>query len=164
MADEAPPLLPELARSLRILGTLRDDAAAESAHKAVFGPLLDARARASRSDANGAVAALRGAALSARIVAQANTVIAAGISEPARVRARQAAAKELLQPLLAALTELDRLGPHAEGEWLRWVDQLRVVFSAADDACGALARLLSDEGEPSPPRRWFGRSSEEDGR
>ena len=162
MADETPPLLPELARSLRILGALRDDAAAEAAHGAVFGPLLDARARASRGDADGALAALRGAALAARITAQVNIATAANITEPARVRARQAAAKELIQPLLAALAQLDRVVPRAEDEWQRWVDQLRVVFSAGDDACGALAQLLSEEGEPPRPRRWFGRSSEDE--
>ncbi|MDB4887211.1 MAG: hypothetical protein JWN79_2649, partial [Gemmatimonadetes bacterium] len=43
MPDDARPLLPELARSLRTLGR-PDDAATEAAHAVVFVPLLDARA------------------------------------------------------------------------------------------------------------------------
>lgn len=170
MADETTPLLPELARSLRVLGT-PNDAASEAAHAAIFGPLLGARARAARSDAEGALTAFKGEVLINRILAHVHSAAVGGFIEPARGRARDAAARELLNPLLASLTELDRIAmtiPVAAATtsepWTRWVDQLRVVFSAADAACGGLASLLSEPAEAPSARRWFGRSSEEDGR
>jgi hypothetical protein len=161
MADDAAPLLPELARSLRVLGTPRD-AAAEAAHAAVFGPLLGARARASKGDAAAALAALRGRELMARIesLARAAAEAAPGL-DAARARARVAETAEILDPLRAAFVELDRLGAGAtpaaaaSPEWERWVAQLRQVFAAADVACGALATLLAS-GDDAPARRWFG--------
>src|SRR4051812_7302459 len=165
MADVGP-LLPELARSLRVLGTPRD-AGAEAAHAAVFGPLLGARARASRGDANAALAALKGEALSARIAALVGSAATGGLVEPARGRARAAEARELLNPLMEAFRELDRIAveiPLAAATespaWSRWVEQLRRVFAAADEACGALGRLLAEEAEPPRRRGWFGGSGD----
>jgi hypothetical protein len=162
VADAAPPpLLPELARSLRVLGTPRD-AGAEAAHAAVFGPLLGARARASRGTVAGALAALRGQELMGRIESLARTAAETGGSDAAHARARVAETTEILDPLRAAFTELDRLGAEvAQGaaatspEWERWVGQLHRVFTAADLACGNLATLLASP-ESTPARRWFG--------
>jgi hypothetical protein len=164
MADDAGPLLPEFARSLRTLGR-PDDTATEAAHAVVFVPLLDARAVAGRGDAADAIAALRGAALAARIESLARAAAAAGQPDPARARARTAAAREVLEPLRESLAGLDALAPSALGagahsaEWDRWVNQLRRVFSAADAACQGLAVVLAERvDERAEARRgWFGR-------
>jgi hypothetical protein len=162
VAEDAPPLLPELARSLRVLGTPRD-AAAEAAHAAVFAPLLGARARASRGTVAGALAALRGTELMGRIESLARGAAERGGLDAARARARVAETAEILDPLRIAFAELDRLSDEVgQGEatssgWERWVAQLRRVFAAADLACGNLATLLAS-GEEAPARRWFGRS------
>jgi hypothetical protein len=152
VADDAAPLLPELARSLRTLGR-PNDAATEAAHAAVFVPLLDARARAALGDAGDALDALRGAALSARIGSLARTAAERGQADPARARARAAATHDLLDGLRGELAALDMLVPDARAEgagsagWSRWVAQLRRVFGAADVACHELAGMLA---EPTP--------------
>jgi hypothetical protein len=161
MADEDAPLLPELVRSLRSLGRPAD-AAAQAAHAAVFAPLLDARARATRGDAADALAAFRGATLAARIESLARAAATNGQSDPARGRARVAGTREELEPLRGELAQLDALasaagrdGPRSEA-WRRWLDQLHRVFTAADAACDAIARLLAERTEtPASPRGWF---------
>lgn len=155
-------LLPELARSLRSFGAPRD-AAGDAAHDAIFAPLLEARARAELGDVQAALSALRGGPLGTRIATRVAQAAAVGEPDPAHARARTARALELIEPLSAELTTLDRLAATASGsetssrDWQGWVAQLRRVFAAADDACRALARLL---GEPTAPakgrRRWFG--------
>jgi hypothetical protein len=163
MADAGAPLLPELVRSLRSLGR-PSDASAEAAHAAVFAPLLDARARATEGDAADALAAFRGAALAARIESLARAAATDGQPDPALGRARVAATREQLEPLRGALSELDALagaagrdGPASEA-WRRWLDQLRLVFTAADAACDAIARLLADRTVVvAPARGWFRR-------
>jgi hypothetical protein len=156
-----PLLLPELARSLRTFGAPRD-AAGEAAHSAVFVPLLDARARATTGDVEVALSALRGEALGVRIEARVADAAESGETDPARARARGARARELLEPLRQDLRALDALAVKARGtgpespEWSRWVAQLKRVFASADDACRAIARLLSEPAAPIPERRWFG--------
>jgi hypothetical protein len=155
------PLLPELARSLRSFGVPRD-ASSEAAHQAVFTPLLHARASAAASDADGALAALRGSALSARIEAGAVDAAVAGVTDPARARARAARAEEIVEPLRAALLGLDEAAAGASAgtpAWDAWVGQLRRVFAAADAACQQLARLLSTHDDEPPHRRWFERGA-----
>jgi hypothetical protein len=154
------PNLPELARSLRSLGAQRD-ACAESAHAAIFLPLLDARARAAGKSTNVVLAALRGDALSARIEARAVDAAVQGIEQPARVRAISAQTAELVEPLRGALLGLDELAPAAREDsvaWDAWVAQLRRVFAIADVACQALTQLLADRSLAAPPR-WFERSA-----
>ncbi len=157
MPDRA--VLPELARSLRTLGAPHD-AAAVAAHTAVFTPLLDARASAATSDADGAQAALRGSALAARIGAQVVDAAQGDITDPAHARAKMAEADEIMEPLRAALLALDEavVGaiPGSEA-WDRWVAQLRRVFTTADVACGQLAALLRREDHAPVARRWFER-------
>lgn len=154
--------LPELARSLRALGAVRG-AAAEAAHAAVFGPLLDARVLAATDGLVGALSAFRGHALGARIVARAADAAREGELDPARARARAARAREAVEPLRAELRALDAIAPASAGtltptspEVLAWLQQLTRVFRSADLACAALARML---GEPvgAPPRGWLGR-------
>jgi hypothetical protein len=173
------PLLPELARSLRLFGA-PGDAATEAAHAAVLTPLLDARARAASSDLGGALAAMRGAALAARIESGAAAAAERLETDPARGRARAARARELLMPLRAELLGLDALAAQVHGasptspdarspdsrspdsrspEWTAWVAALRRAFATADDACRGLARLLAERDEPPAPRRWFGRGA-----
>lgn len=155
-------LLPELARSLRSFGAPRD-AAGDAAHDAVFAPLLEARARAELGDVEAALSALRGAPLGTRIATRVARAAAAGQPEPARARARTARALELIEPLTAELAALDDLAAAASGgdasspPWQGWVAQLRRVFTAADDACRALARLLAEPTALAKSgRRWFG--------
>lgn len=159
MPDE--PVLPELARSLRALGDVRD-AASETAHAAVFTPLLDARARAARAGLGDAMSEFRGQALAARIVARAGDAARAVESNPAHARARAARARELLDPLRAELEKLDALGVAAqrsasEPDGDAWVTQLAHVFRIADVACGQLARLLAEPAAVPEPRGWLGR-------
>lgn len=168
MADDAPVVpgpLPEMARSLRTFGQ-PVNATTDAAHAAVLVPLLDARARASGSEGREILEALRGTALAARIEAAVRAAAAVGEADPARARARIAAARELLEPMRQELSRLDALAPEAEREgttsaaWSRWVSQLRQVFAAADVACGGLARLLAEGAGDAPRRRWFARRGE----
>jgi hypothetical protein len=154
-------LLPELARSLRSFGAPRD-AAGDSAHDAIFAPLLEARARAELGDVEAALSALRGAPLGTRIAARVAQAAAAGEPDPAKARARTARASELIETLLGELAVLDGLAASARGgevdspAWRAWVAQLRRVFTSADDACRAFARLLAEpEPQEKSARRWF---------
>ena len=155
--------LPELARSLRALGAVHG-AAAESAHAAVFGPLLEARARATSGGLEAAVEAFRGHALGARITARAADVARAGELDAARARARVARAKEAVEALRRELHVLDTLTPAGavnrlptmSPSPLTWMEQLARVFRAADDACGALTLVLGAPAEPAA-RGWLGR-------
>lgn len=154
-----PPVLPELARSLRSLGAQRD-AATETAHAAIFLPLLDARARAAGASKDAVLGALHGAALSARIEAQAVDAAVQSVEKPARVRALTAQTTELIEPLRVALLALDASALQAresEAGWDAWVAQLRVVFQRADVACQALAKLLATRDTRGAPR-WFERT------
>lgn len=158
-----PLVLPELARSLRTFGATRDPAG-DAAHAAIFSPLLDARARAEPGGADMALSALRGEVLAARIGARVAAAAGAGQRDAAAARARAARAGELIEPLRAELLALDLLANEARGATngggacQAWIAQLRRVFALADDACGALARLLREPAaaaEPTP--RWFAR-------
>jgi hypothetical protein len=138
--------LPELARSLRSLGT-HNDAGTDAARDAIFGPLLDARTRAVGATTDVILAALRGDALSARIEAQAVDAAVKGIEQPAQVRAITAQANEVMEPLRDDLLSLDTAAGDAaanDAGWDAWVTQLRQVFATADKACQALAKLIAE--------------------
>lgn len=154
--------LPELARSLRALGAVHG-AAAEAAHAAVFGPLLDARILAAADGFGGALSAFCGHALGARIVARAGDAAREGELDTAQARARVARAREAVEPLRAELRALDAIAPAStealspsSPQALAWLQQLTRAFRSADVACAALARVL---GEPvsGAPRGWLGR-------
>jgi hypothetical protein len=154
------PILPELARSLRSLGAQRD-AATDAAHAAIFVPLLDARARASGSNKRAVLAALRGNALAARIEAQAVDAAVQGIDQPALARALTAQSSELMEPLHRALVALDEAAATAQesdAAWEEWVARLRTVFTRADVACQALAKLISTRQTRTAAPRWFERT------
>lgn len=148
--------LPELARSLRTLGAAHG-AAAESAHAAVFGPLLDARARAAVSGLDGALAAFRGQALAARIMSRAAEAARASEADAARARARVARARDALEPLRDALHVLDALASPETPGAAAWTTQLARVFRIADEACVALARVLGEHEEVVVRHGWLGR-------
>ena len=153
------PALPELARSLRALGTQRDAAAAAS-HAAIFLPLLEARARAAGATLDVVLATLRGDALSARIEAGAVDAAVLGVDQPARVRALTAQTSELMEPLRRELLSLDTMAEAAhlgQSGWSRWVEQLRCVFVSADVACNALSGLLRNRPAPAQKSHWFAR-------
>ena len=163
MPDEAR--LPELARSLRALGASHGDAA-DAAHAAVFGPLLDARARAETGGLDGAIVVFRGQALSARIAARATEAARVGELDAARARARAARAREALDQLRDALQALDALTPaHAtdvatsSSAAAAWTSQLARVFRLADEACVSLTRVLAEREDLPARRGWLGRFS-----
>ncbi len=154
------PLLPELARSLRSLGAQRD-AASDAAHGAIFPPLLDARARAAGESKESVLAALHGDALAARIEAQAVDAAVQGVEPPALARALTAQTSELMAPLRAALLALDSARASAlldDTGWDAWVARLRAVFTSADVACQALAKLLATRATRTAAPRWFERT------
>jgi hypothetical protein len=156
------PLLPELARSLRELGTPRDDAG-DAAHAAIFTPLLHARASAEGSGAESALSALRGSALAARIGARAVDAAHEGIADPAAARARMAEAEEIIEPLREALLALDAAAAGAlsgTAGWEEWIARLRLVFEKADVSCSRLADLLRRPSDVVVRSRWFGRQGD----
>jgi hypothetical protein len=77
-------------------------------------------------------------------------------------RARSAQARDLLDPLRAALGEVDDRATAAldagagSREWRAWLDALRHAFATADDACRQLARLLATPADGAPSR-WYQR-------
>jgi len=161
MPEEAR--LPELARSLRTFGSAHG-AAAEAAHAAIFGPLLDARALASTRGFEGAVAVFRGQALAARILARAAEAARDGEADAARARARAACAREALEPLRDALRVLDTMLPPLAGDSdgavaaaAAWTAHLARTFRIADEACVALTRVLAEQDDVVVRRGWFGR-------
>lgn len=163
MADATPPFaLPELGRSLRALGSVRD-ACAERAHAAVFGPLLEARARAASAGSQAdMLEALNGRALSARIERLVSEAARAGTRDEPSARARVANARELLEPLAASLGALDqeagRVNPSIRMEgYSAFVARLSDVFAAADVACGRLSALLATGEAPGKPGWLRGR-------
>jgi hypothetical protein len=152
---------PELARSLRSLGAARD-AESQAAHDAIFTPLIDARVRAAHAGARDVVGIFRGATLADEIERGVVEAAVAGAEPAALARARAASARELIEPLRAALALLDdrataaeRTGPGSQ-EWNTWLFELRRAFGAADDACSHLARLLATPRRTDEPTRWFG--------
>jgi hypothetical protein len=162
MPEEAR--LPELARSLRTFGAVHG-AAAEAAHAAIFGPLLDARAVAATREFEGVMAVFRGQVLAARIVARAAEAAREGGADAARGRARVARAREVLEPLCDALRALDTLRPtpvadvdaDAVSATAGWTKHLARTFRIADEACVALTRVLAEHEEVVGRRGWFGR-------
>jgi hypothetical protein len=161
MPDDERPL-PELLRSLRTLGAVRD-AASQAAHDAVFAPLIAARLRASHAEGPDVVRSLHGASLAESIERASVAAATAGAVQPAMARARSAQARDLLDPLRAALGDVDERAPAAldagseSREWCEWLDSLRRAFAAADDACRQLARLLATPPDDGARLRWYDR-------
>jgi hypothetical protein len=163
MPDESQ--FPELVRSLRTLGAARDPAM-QAAHDAIFTPLIEARARAARTDQKNVIDVLRGAALGEQIERLVVGAAVYGAESAAVARARASIARELIEPVRAALDRLDARAAAAYGaavgspEWDAWLTELRRVFGTADDACVKLARLLATPARSSEQSRWFESRSE----
>jgi hypothetical protein len=156
------PSLPELARSLRSLGAARDPAT-EAAHDAIFAPLIAARVRAARAQGRDVVNSFHGATLLEAIERGVNTAAAVGTESSAVARARSARARDAIEPLRSALVSLDEgaaaasaSGEHS-AEWSHWITALRRAFTAADEACGHLARVLAEPPRQEGNGRWFSR-------
>jgi hypothetical protein len=154
--------LPELARSLRSLGAARDPAT-EAAHDAIFAPLIAARVRAARAEGRDVVHSFRGATLLEAIERGVSAAAAVGTESSAVARARSAAARDAIEPLRKALVALDEgaaaastAGVHSP-EWATWIAALRRAFTAADEACGQLARVLAEPPRQEGNGRWFSR-------
>ncbi len=133
----------------------------DHAHEAVFKPLLEARTAAANASPHMAVDAMNGHAILSRIEAALSIEAVRGISIPSRARAATALVQDAIEPLRRSLLALDELAATAgtdEG-WTQWVDQLRRVFSAADDACSAVATALSARSTEDTPPRWYVRNS-----
>jgi hypothetical protein len=163
MPDESQ--FPELVRSLRTLGAARDPAT-EAAHDAIFTPLIEARARAARTDQKNVVDVVRGASLGDQIERGVVEAAVYGAESSAVARARASIARELIEPVRAALDTLDARASAAHGaavgspEWDAWLGALRRVFGSADDACIKLAGLLAIPARSSEQSRWFGSRSQ----
>ncbi len=142
MADERFAGLPELAASLRTLGSSRRSRHGAAVQPRFFAFLLNARKTAARATTRAeVVAAFDGPALLHSL----DSVIRDLATErfPSKAPARRAFEAELteaVEPLRLALTRLRELGPAAAAEpqggeaWESWVAQLRVVFASADAA------------------------------
>lgn len=141
--DGAPrPQLPELARSLRGLGSSRGgDGAIEAL---VFGPLLDARRAAERAlTADEAMRAFDAVRLGATLQDAVRSLAASRMpGRDDRRRALEAELEELVAPLVTALDVLAETG---EGDWPEWVNAVQRVFTAADRVS---AQLSSRVGQP----------------
>ncbi len=150
MADERFAGLPELAASLRTLGSSRRSRHGAAVQPRFFAFLLNARKEAARANTRAdAVAAFDGSTLLHSL----DSIIRDLATErfPSKAPARRAFEAELteaVEPLRLALTRLRDLGPAAAADtpdmsaWEKWVAQLRVVFASADAAWPAVDAAL----------------------
>ena len=142
--------LPEVARGLRTLGTVRGGSSTLQAR--FFGPLLAARRRLEAPDATERRAGqFEAAALAARLRAAIGEFAAERHPGDApRRRAMEAHLEEAIEPLLERLDALARAATAVEGAasgarftaWRGWTRQLRHVFLEADRAWGHMIRHL----------------------
>jgi hypothetical protein len=154
--------LPELARSLRALGAARDPATA-AAHDAIFAPLIAARVRAAHAEGRDVVHSFHPSALLEAIDRAVSSAASNGTDNAAVARARSASARDAIDPLrlaleaLAAPAEAAALAGPASREWEAWIATLRRAFTAADEACGRLARVLAEPAPRDGDASWFRR-------
>jgi hypothetical protein len=142
--------IPELTRGLKSLGSARGTPA--PAHDCWFAPLLAARrAVEGISDPARQVMLLDAGALAdACARALAEIAAAAAPGEPAGQRAIEAAVEEEAEPVFAAIDMMGVAGEALRGgaldtriaDWRRWVDTVRAVFAAADEAWPGIASEL----------------------
>ncbi len=134
--------MPELTRGLRSFGSLRGSPGA--AHDKWFGPLLTARrAVHGVTDALRQVALVDAGALGVAMTnAMAELAAVKAPGDAATQRAIEAVLEEESTELFAALARLALAADVLTGsaldtrlaDWRRWVDALRAVFAAADEA------------------------------
>lgn len=156
--------LPELTRSLRVLGSRRAAGGnGRVEHDAFFAPLLAARGEAERATTLQA----RRAALDARALRGAMQLrLRAFAAErypndaPER-RALEAELEECTSSLLPCFTALEaaeeRLAASSDSErvirWREWSRALAALFESADQCWPDLGAILTDE-RREPPSRW----------
>ncbi len=150
LANDRACAMPELTRGLRTLGSLRGSPGA--AHDAWFAPFM-----AARRSAEGVSDPLRQVELidATRLARSLALMIAelAAIRAPTDTpmqRAIEAVLEEEAEPLSAAIARLGIAADALRGsapdsrllDWRRWVETLRQVFVAADDAWERCAPVL----------------------
>jgi len=144
--------LPELTRALRSLGRRRGEAAATATDAdRFFEPLLAARHAAAAGGMADALRAFRGSAIAEQLERTAAAFAEAHYPErPSARRALEARLSEHLEPLAAALLDLDDAAaevtqgtsPPVAG-WREWTRRLRLVFERADECWAHLAAELA---------------------
>lgn len=142
--------IPELTRGLKALGSARGTPAA--AHERWFAPLLAARRSVEGvSDPARQVMLLDAGALAGECArALTDMAVAAAPGEPAAQRAIEAALEEEAAPVFAAIDIMGVAGDALRGgaldtriaDWRRWVETVRAVFAAADEAWPGIAGEL----------------------
>jgi hypothetical protein len=142
--------MPELTRGLKSLGSLRGMPVA--AHDRWFAPLLAARRSVEGvSDPTRQVMLLDAATLRTeveRAIAEIAATTAPG--DPAEQRAVEAALEEESAPVFTAIESMGLAGDAVRGgaldtriaDWRQWVETVRGVFAAADDAWTGIAAEL----------------------
>ncbi len=160
MPDERFAGLPELAASLRALGSSRRTRHGAAVQPKFFALLLDARRAAARAATrNEVVLAFDGATLLHAMDAMTRDIAAGRFpARPPARRAFEAQLADVLDPLRSALARLSELAPAAAAEpttestaWDAWLAQLRVVFAAADAVWPALDAALANQGPHTAP-------------
>jgi hypothetical protein len=142
--------MPELTRGLKSLGSARGTPAA--AHDRWFAPLLAARRSVEGvSDPARQVMLLDAAQLTKEIErAIAEIAAAQAPGDAAEQRAVEAALEEEAEGVFTAITLMGLAGDALRGgaldtriaDWRRWVDTVRAVFAAADEAWAGIASEL----------------------
>jgi len=143
---------PELARSLRAFGDVREGD--HASHDRWFGPILRARAAIEGvSDPLRQCALLDTNRLGAEIERSIEELAAVRTGgDPARTRALAAGIDEETEAVRDALTRVALAAGTLEGsapdsrlaDWRLWIETVRALFRAIDDAWPAVARVLRD--------------------
>lgn len=143
---------PELARSLRAFGDVRE--ADHVSHDRWFGPMLRARAAIEGvSDPLRQCALLNADRLAADVERATEELAALRTGgDPARTRALAAGIEEETEGVREALARVALAAGTLEGsapdsrlaDWRQWIDTVRGLFRALDDAWPAVARVLRD--------------------
>lgn len=141
--------LPELTRALRSLGRRRGETATDADR--FFEPLLAARHAAAAGGVSDALRAFRGAAIAEQLERTAASFAEAHYPDrPSARRALEARLSEHLEPLAAALRDLDEAAADviegtspAVAAWREWTRRLQLVFERADECWAHLAAELA---------------------
>jgi hypothetical protein len=155
--------LPELTRSLRVLGSRRAAGGARRAeHDAFFAPLLAARgeaARATTTEARRSALDARKLRNDIRLRLRAYAAERFPTDAPER-RALEAELDDCAAPLIARLAELgaaqERLSASSGADrllhWREWASALAALFESADRCWPEIGATLSDDRRESPSR------------
>jgi hypothetical protein len=142
--------MPELTRGLKALGSSRGTPVA--AHDRWFAPLLAARRSVEGVSDPARQAMLLDAATLTKEIERAIAEIASSKApgDPAEQRAVEAALEEEAAPVFTAIESMGLAGDALRGgaldtriaDWRQWVETVRGVFAAADDAWAGIAAEL----------------------